>query len=71
MAKGYTLDKIQPAPRNAIMTACVLSDFVTGKMISGMGGPGLAISEETFKILSEDEEVRQLIKQKVDALPVA
>lgn len=68
MAKGYTLQKMKPSPAGSIMTACIMSDFVTGEIISSMGGGSLAISEETFKILSEDDEVRQLIKQKVDAL---
>jgi len=42
--------------------------MVTGKMLSSSGGGSYAISPEVFDILQNDEEVRALIKRKVEFL---
>lgn len=68
MAKaiGYQLSAIQPA--GGFGTACILDCMVTGKIISSSGGGCNAISPEVFDLLRGDEEVRALIKRKVELL---
>ena len=64
---GYMLSSIRLTD-GGLATAALMNCMVTGKMLSSSGGGSYAISPEVFDILQNDEEVRALIKRKVEFL---
>jgi len=62
---AYGLRPIFPAEPGQIMTAAVMTCFVSQRMLSGMGGGSAALHPDVVDILTDDEEVRQLIRDKM------
>jgi len=61
---GYSLSPIVPA-MGQMMTAAVRTCFVSGRVISSMGGGSAALHPDVVDILQNDEEVRELIQRKM------
>lgn len=66
---GYKLVPIKEERSGMVMTAALNTCFITGKVITSMGGGcGASMVPEAYRVLVDDEEVQALIRQKIALL---